>query len=381
MSRPISSPEERLVLTATQPIPVHPSTEVPFPDADADEALRIARRNKVVSHLSHFVAQHVDDEARSRWAGAIDLAKRYAHRARSQHTETVAILTDLFTHGMQACPLKGTFLSLDLYGDITRRQSADIDILVCPEHFADAVALLHQRGYRLMRPRALPDRTRLHLLLDASRQYNIALVDEQRRFCVELHWQLTNFRIFPGERKNQLWERFGTRIVDGARTACLGGGDLMLYMAVHGTKDYWRRLSWLTDFAHFAVHHPDAVEAARSEAARSQLRVVWEASCALADMHYGTSLHVAPQSRAQRERVRFVVDHVRLFRPDFSAPSHETFAYEWNARDNWRGSIRRTIEELVTPNYAGAGSEADYHPGMQRRRRAARGLRKLLTAS
>ncbi len=53
----------------------------------------------------------------------------------------------LYENGVVAAPLKGPQLSEALYGDPGRRLSNDIDLLVDPEHLADAVKVVRGLGY------------------------------------------------------------------------------------------------------------------------------------------------------------------------------------------------------------------------------------------
>ena len=376
--RPPLDAEHKLVLAATSPEPVSPDIDSQMDRVDASVTLGVARRNKVVPHVARLITENQAHVGNDRWSDLLVLAKQYAHRSAVQHRETIEVLREFRALGIAACPIKGTFLSETLYGDPTRRQASDIDLLVQPSDFAGAIEALRRRGYTHLRPRSLPKQEQLRRLLNESRHYEVAVIDEQRRLCIELHWRFTSFRRFPGEQDDRLFDRFVTRDFSGFETPCMTEHDLLLYMALHGTKDYWRRLSWLADFTRLASMHPLAVSRARELAAEHQLLVVWESTCALADLWYNTSLYVPPASQMQRERVRFIVDHVWLLRTPFSSTPARVLAYDWNARDSMRDSLRQAIAELVTPNYASAETEAEYDPGLQRRRRVVRVLRKVL---
>jgi hypothetical protein len=64
-------------------------------------------------------------------------------------TREIGRLARLFAQsGIRVMALKGVVLSAQLYGDAARRDPRDIDLLVEPDRFVDAEALLVAIGYR-----------------------------------------------------------------------------------------------------------------------------------------------------------------------------------------------------------------------------------------
>lgn len=92
------------------------------------------------------------------------------------------LLRMLTEAGIRCTPLKGPVLSEALYGDLGRRPSSDIDLLVAQEQLDDAVRIVRDLGYKAPTDRV--DASGLPLL-------HLALTHEQNQLPrVELHWRI-----------------------------------------------------------------------------------------------------------------------------------------------------------------------------------------------
>lgn len=88
----------------------------------------------------------------------------------------------LTTAGIRGVPLKGPLLARDLYGDPGARVSSDLDILVDPEHFHDAIEAFREHGYGPMDAAAWEGGLPL---------FECTLEPEQKwRPAIDLHWRL-----------------------------------------------------------------------------------------------------------------------------------------------------------------------------------------------
>src|SRR5580704_17567955 len=110
---------------------------------DWERMLRLVDHHRVVpqvysalSALSHLVPiQHLNA-----------LRLRYEDNARKTlwfAGELVRIVGHLDSMGIKALPYKGPVLAQTLYGEVTRRQFGDLDILVLPTDVLKAKAALH----------------------------------------------------------------------------------------------------------------------------------------------------------------------------------------------------------------------------------------------
>jgi hypothetical protein len=146
--------------------------------------------------------------------------------------------------GIPVMTLKGTILSLNLYGDLGLRQSNDLDLVVIPGDISRAQACLESLGWHLddtyfpISPRQ-QDRLR-------EAEHHFGFVHSARGFILELHWR--NHWDMPGEAAAQ-WARRVTSVWQGCSYQVLDPIDLVLYLSNHGGHHAWFRAKWLGDMA------------------------------------------------------------------------------------------------------------------------------------
>lgn len=161
------------------------------------------------------------------------LAGEMARLARTFEAEGVPVLA-----------YKGPALAQAAFGDITLRRFVDLDVIVRRRDARRAGELLRSLGYS--KPEGLTESHEEFLL---RRQHNLAYAGEGGRMTVELHWEVApaHFAALPvGEG---VWERATAVKLFGADVRCPSPEDLLLALAVHGTKHLWEKLAWVCDVA------------------------------------------------------------------------------------------------------------------------------------
>jgi hypothetical protein len=106
---------------------------------------------------------------------------------------TLRAMAMLADAGIRCSPLKGPLLGEAIYGELGRRLSGDIDLLVAPEQLTRAVEVVRELGYG-----APSD----HLPEDGLPRLHFRLLDERRKLPpVELHWRVHWYeRSFANDR-------------------------------------------------------------------------------------------------------------------------------------------------------------------------------------
>ncbi|ANF95854.1 nucleotidyltransferase family protein [Paenibacillus bovis] len=139
-----------------------------------------------------------------------------------------------------ALQLKGPVLAQLLYGDLSRRTSKDLDVLVPMDRIEAAEQTLLELGYTKTQE---VDRT-----LDKWKwRYNHESYTHERTGVeIELHWRL-NGDAGAEQSFDDLWTRKQTMQFGGTSVHMLGKEDLLIYLAVHGARHAWFRLRWLAD--------------------------------------------------------------------------------------------------------------------------------------
>jgi hypothetical protein len=159
----------------------------------------------------------------------------------------VGELLRLFAEFEHACipavTFKGIILAESIYGDLSLREFSDLDIIVHDADAAKVEDILTDNGYMP----DFPDRDYRSAFLAYQGQY--AFRNKQTGFSVDLHWRLSSKgEAFP-LRVEEIWSRLEHVVICGRKVPTLANDDLSLFLAAHGTKEGWRLLKWVCDFA------------------------------------------------------------------------------------------------------------------------------------
>jgi hypothetical protein len=163
--------------------------------------------------------------------------------------ETVRVTSE-FGKRIRVVTFKGASLAASVYGDLQLRDFTDVDILVARSELADAKGILDSLGY--VTTAAEP----------ATREYHDAIGQCTYRhsasgICVDLHWDLAPFRgAFPFDPA-EVWASTRNTILAGASVPTLSWEHTAMLLAAHGTKERWRLLKWVCDFAFLVPARPE----------------------------------------------------------------------------------------------------------------------------
>jgi hypothetical protein len=180
-----------------------------------------------------------------------------ARRTLVQIAEIESLSRAFAQGGIRFLVLKGVALSAQLYGDAALRGGRDIDLLVEPDRFADADAVLSDALYR----RAIDG-----LSARQSAEYrrwikDVEYVHTVTRSRIELHVRLTdNINLLACDFE-ELWRQRETVRAGETAIPTLPRPPLALYLCAHGAAHAWERMRWLVDLAEL-LREPGAVDAA-----------------------------------------------------------------------------------------------------------------------
>ncbi len=175
-----------------------------------------------------------------------------------QLTDELRRLAGLFGDaGLDVLAFKGPALAHAAYGSISARISGDLDLLVRPDAFAEAEAVLLAHGYA---PRgSFTDRQRaLFLRLEGGFQY----VHADLGSAVDLHARVAARRYSYAPSFDELWgraERVALRVrpdAGGFSVRAPGAEDLVLLLCWHGAKHDWDLLKFVRDVAELVRASP-----------------------------------------------------------------------------------------------------------------------------
>jgi len=169
---------------------------------------------------------------------------RQLHSAMSlANAEQLGRIADaLAARGVRFAAFKGVTLAIILYGDLSAREYTDIDLIVPADALDAAEDVVEALGY----VNDHSDRRFRHAFQGYQRQLAFTHPD---RASVDLHWDFTGSHLpFPLSPAD-IWGALETVEVGHRHVPAIAGPDLALLLAGHGTKERWRSLGWVVDFA------------------------------------------------------------------------------------------------------------------------------------
>ena len=215
-------------------------------------------------------------------------------------------ILELFrTAGIVAIPYKGPVLAEQAYGNLTLRNFDDLDIILPQRDLMKAHEVMLGLGYRARFPWILSKDSKTALV---PGEYNYR--DEKRRAVVELHTELT-LRHFPvAPDIDRFAQRMVKVMVAGREVLTLAAEDLLSALCVHGSKDFWERISWIADVAEL-IQRQTGFDWDRAFRTAESLRVERMLHLGLA---LANDLLQAPMPEEIRKRVRDDAEAVTVAR-------------------------------------------------------------------
>jgi hypothetical protein len=211
-------------------------------------------------------------------------------------SEMCSILNLLEAHDIPAIPFKGPTLAVAAYNDLALREFRDIDLLVHKADVSKAKAVLRTRGYAC------------NLYLNQAQEIAYLKSENEYGFkgsiYLELQWNIVprnhSFEINDGE----LWQHLDYVNIEGIRIAMPSAEDTLLLLCAHGSKQYWKRLSWISDVSELIRARPDldwdrVFERAKNLGGERMLSI----GLLLASSLLGASLPCAVIERISRDRI------------------------------------------------------------------------------
>jgi len=172
------------------------------------------------------------------------------HAARNLYAAgEVGRIADCFDQrGIGFATFKGVALAATLYGDISRREFNDIDIIVRPADLDAAQSALESCDYRAAQGSGREWRK---TFLGYQRQYVFVRTDST--LAVDLHWDFFPHDFAFPLKTSDIWRGLEYVSIAGRAVPTLDAETLAIYLIGHGAKEGWKSLGWVCDVADFYV--------------------------------------------------------------------------------------------------------------------------------
>jgi hypothetical protein len=210
-----------------------------------DFLLRAAAENSILPLLAvHLPAIVPDAFAREQFAQLKTAARAAGIRSLQLSAELIRVLGTLQTKRILALPYKGPVVAMQAYGDLALREFEDLDIIVPQRDMARANQVLLALNYQPRSPWLFDSAA----LIPGEYKY----ADPGRRLIVELHTELT-LRHFPvAPDLDEMSKNAINVAIGGHEVRTFSAEDTLVLLCVHGSKDFWERISWIADVSEFA---------------------------------------------------------------------------------------------------------------------------------
>ena len=167
-------------------------------------------------------------------------------------TRELLCLLELFqSHSIPIAVFKGPILAESVYGDISLREFSDLDVIVPEADLDQAEHILTSRGYQA----DFADKDYRSAFLSYQGQY--AFRNPRTGISIDLHWRLSSKGLALPPQLSEIWPRLEQVTIANRTVPTLGHVDLALFLAAHGTKEGWKSLLWVCDFAELLRKHQD----------------------------------------------------------------------------------------------------------------------------
>lgn len=166
--------------------------------------------------------------------------------------ELVRIVRAFASEGIAVLPFKGATLANRYYGSVALRFFTDNDILIHEPDVPRAWRLLESLEY-VPRPHLTP----AQLPIYPRYEHDIGMMHRETKAHVELHWHLHDRSIAFPHVEREIWSRLRTEEIFGTPVSEMPPEELLIVLAVHGTKHAWSQLGWTLDIARVLTHEKE----------------------------------------------------------------------------------------------------------------------------
>lgn len=315
---------------------------------DWNFALSAAAENSIGLLLGRQICACAEDLVPPKHLGRLkNVIRGGVVRSLALTAELIRVLDALQAGGVQAIPYKGPILSAQAYGDVALREFEDLDIVLRQGDMAKADDILVGLGLRPKYPWNLSQNGR-GSPVPGEYQYS----DDSRRLFVELHTEAT-LRHFPVPPDlDDLAQRLQPVNLAGHELRTFGPEDMLPMLCVHGSKDFWARISWVADVSEFVQSQPqlDWDRVFRDAQSRGTQRML-NLGLALANGLLGAPLPSSAASSVESDPVAVFIarqiERAHLSRewPQMSATWRFRYRRKMllKALDGWRYAVRLTL--------------------------------------
>lgn len=238
---------------------------------DWDSLIDLSEDHRVVpvifKRLKSEYAESVDDQVLEKFHS------RYSEIAKlnfARSGQLIELFGRMQESGIPVIAYKGMALAKCSYNDVSLRQFGDIDLLIRKDDFLEAKTILLKAGCK-----PVWDLNSKQENAVLKHYYEYPFFYGEIHTLIEVHWEfLESFFAFDIDLE-EVWGRAVSIDLYGTPIRTLSPADYVVVLSTHGSKHFWKRLSWIYDIAKLVENNEiDWVLTTRIADASGSLRMV-----------------------------------------------------------------------------------------------------------
>ena len=211
-----------------------------------------ATDHDVAALCGHTLARVAADLVPAEIGDALQVVIDETRIANQRLFDTLGRLLDaLAAKGVEAIPLKGPALAIQLFGDVGLRKFRDLDFLVREGDLRTAIVALNELGYERRGSFTEAQFEMIHRL-----QGQEIIFHRSGGTAVEPHTRLIPLTLALDVDHTGIWRRARPANLNGRSFLALEPEDELITLAIHGGKELWWNIKWACDIAAFIHLHP-----------------------------------------------------------------------------------------------------------------------------
>jgi len=210
---------------------------------DRDSLYAFLYRHKLLT-LSDSFLDSLEENERFFWIGIL---KKYSFQSLSLSRILITILKELQKQGIEAIPIKGPVLAKRLYGDVCKRHSGDLDLVIRKDDLLSVIKALKKLDYQLVSPKTELSSKQRDYYQKYKKEY--CVFNKEVGLYVELHLGIYNHGLLRPSIGEIFLKEMVRGEIGGVSIREMNLNNAFLYLAYHGGHHQFHKLFWLRDIA------------------------------------------------------------------------------------------------------------------------------------
>ncbi|PYS74610.1 MAG: hypothetical protein DMF69_01335 [Acidobacteria bacterium] len=249
---------------------------------------------------------------------------------------------------------KGATLAQLAYGDSASRQFGDLDVLVHKKDFLRIKKLILANGGKANWSLSAKQETAV-----LKHYYEFPFNFGAHPVLLEVHWGFMESFFAFDYKIEDVFRRQQVIAIQGKNLPTLSNEDLLIFLCVHGSKHFWKRLSWICDVAKLIQAQPMdwdfVIKLSEKFGCRRRLQLGLMLAHEFLHLDFPAELQFQFQNEKELESL---VSHLKtqIFIDDLSRESNQV-AINLKMRERWRDKVAysrrlfttKVVDSLLMP--------------------------------